>query len=69
MSDEAKNVVPPSDRAEDIPRALRAMREAAQDALRRHKLAGRPVAVWRDGRVVWVQPQDIPVSIELPSRE
>lgn len=66
MSDETNKVVPPSERVQDIPRALRAMREAAEEALRRHKLAGRPVAVWRDCRVVWVPPQDIPVAIELP---
>ena len=38
----------------------KAVREAAVDALRRHKKAGSPVAQWRDGKVVWVQPEDIP---------
>jgi len=39
------------------------MREAVREALLRHKLLGHPVVVWRDGRVVWVQPDDIPVDV------
>jgi hypothetical protein len=50
----------PAERVDDIPRVLRALRGAVQEALRRHKLAGNPVAVWRDGRVEWIQPEDIP---------
>lgn len=41
-------------------------REAVQEALRRHKLAGNPVAVWRDARVEWIQPEDIPDQPESP---
>ena len=41
---------------------LRAMQQAVREALWRHKLAGNPVAVWSDERVVWIQPQDIPDS-------
>ena len=55
----------PADRVDDIPRALRALRLAVRDALRQHKLAGNPVAVWRDGRVVWIQPEDIPTQPDL----
>lgn len=51
---------PPVDRVEDIPRILEALREAVREALLRHKQAGNPVAVWRDGRVVWIPPEDIP---------
>ena len=54
-------------KAKDITRIFRegtlidkAVREAAHEALRRHKRAGNPVAQWRDGKVVWVQPEDIP---------
>ena len=50
-----------SDRVNDLPRILDAMREAVREALVRHKQAGNPVAAWRDGRVVWIQPEDIPV--------
>jgi hypothetical protein len=52
---------PPSERVEDIPRILEALRQAVREALLRHKQAGNPVAVWQDGRVVWIQPKDIPV--------
>lgn len=50
----------PAERVHDVPRILRALRLAVREALRSHKLAGLPVAVWRDGRVVWIQPEDIP---------
>jgi hypothetical protein len=50
----------PAERVDDIPRILRALREAVQEALQRHKLAGNPVAIWKDGRVEWVRPEDIP---------
>ena len=58
--------VPPAERIHDIPRILRALRRAVQQALWEHKIAGNPVAVWRDGRVQWIQPEDIPV--EPPDR-
>lgn len=53
-----------SDRVNDVTRILDAMREAVREALARHKLAGNPVAAWKDGRVVWIQPEDIPVNGE-----
>ena len=39
-----------------------ALREAARDARRFHKAIGNPMATWRDGRVVWVQPEDIQID-------
>ena len=42
----------------------RALRRAVRDALKRHKQAGNPVAAWRDGRAVWIAPEDIPVDTE-----
>ena len=39
-----------------------ALREAARDARRFHKAIGNPMATWRDGKVVWVQPEDIVVD-------
>jgi len=50
----------PAERVHDVPRILRALRLAVREALRAHKLAGNPVAVWQEGRVVWIQPEDIP---------
>ena len=40
----------------------RALEEAARDARRLHKALGHPMATWRDGRVVWVQPEDIEID-------
>ena len=39
-------------------------RLAARDARRLHKALGNPMATWQDGRVVWVQPEDIVVDDE-----
>jgi len=50
----------PLDRVEDLPRILQAMTEAVREALLRHKRLGNPVAVWREGRVVWLEPEEIP---------
>jgi hypothetical protein len=54
----------PLDRVEDVPRILQAMREAVREALLRHKKLGNPIAVWRDGRVVWLSPEEIPTDEE-----
>lgn len=51
-----------AERVENVPRILRALRQAVREALLRHKKAGNPVAVWRDGQVKWIKPEDIPVS-------
>jgi len=37
----------------------KAVIKAICEAVRQHKLAGNPIATWRDGRVVIVQPEDI----------
>jgi len=39
-----------------------ALIEAARDARRLHKALGNPMATWRNGEVVWVQPKDIVVD-------
>lgn len=36
-----------------------ALRAAVRDALIRHKAAGNPVAVWRNGKVVLLRPEEI----------
>jgi hypothetical protein len=43
-----------------------ALREAARDARRLHKALGNPMATWVDGRVVWVQPEDIKIDDDEP---
>ena len=36
------------------------MKQAVREALLKHKRAGNPVPVERDGRIVYLQPDDIP---------
>lgn len=52
----------PVDRVDDIPQIARALRQAVREALWQHKIAGNPVAVWRNGRVEWIPPEDIPIE-------
>jgi hypothetical protein len=42
-----------------------AIGRAAREAVRQHKLAGNPIATWRDGKVVIIQPEDIVIDEEL----
>jgi hypothetical protein len=44
-----------------------ALLDAARDARRLHKAFGRPMATWRNGQVVWIQPEDI--LIDMPDDE
>ena len=60
MTPEQEPDVTPAERVEDLPRILRAMRQAVEEALLRHKRLGNPVAVWQDGKVRWLQPDEIP---------
>jgi hypothetical protein len=60
MSSTPDSNLSPADRVDDIPRILAALRKAVQAALRAHKLAGNPVVIWKEGKVVWIQPEDIP---------
>jgi hypothetical protein len=39
----------------------RTLGKAVREALLRHKRAGNPVASWRNGKAVWIQPEDIDV--------
>ncbi len=40
----------------------RALQKAIREALLRHRQAGHPVSAWRDGKIIWIPPEDIPVS-------
>jgi hypothetical protein len=55
---------PLGERVRDINLVEQALREAVREALVRHKQAGNPIAVSRDGAVVWIAPEDIPVGGE-----
>ncbi|MFN0135426.1 MAG: hypothetical protein ACKVS9_04825 [Phycisphaerae bacterium] len=46
---------------------LEALRRGTREALRANKLAGNPVSVWRDGRVVMIPAEDI--DIDGPLRD
>ncbi len=66
MSETLETDLSPAERVDDIPRTLRALQESVQEALQRHKRDGHPVAVWRNRRVEWVQPEDIPSPSDSP---
>lgn len=36
-----------------------ALAAGVRAAVRRHKLLGNPIAAWKDGRVVWLAPDEI----------
>jgi hypothetical protein len=40
-------------------RAEIALKKAVADAVARHKRMGHPIAVWRDGRAVWIPAEEI----------
>ncbi len=37
-------------------------KKAVREALRRHKRLGNSIAVWRDGKVLWIPSEKIPVD-------
>jgi hypothetical protein len=52
----------PFERVQDVPLILEAMRQGVREALLRHVQNGTPVAVWKDGRVVWIEAADIVIE-------
>ncbi len=68
MTDVKSRAPVPADRVGDLPKIQEAMARGVRAALRRHKQANNPVATWRDGAIVWVPPEDIPVDDE-PAKE
>ena len=44
-----------------------AMNAAAREAVLQHKQKGLPLVVWRDGKVVWIPPDEIEVDSDSPS--
>ena len=46
----------------DLPlkvKAEMALKEAVAEALAEHKRRGNPIAVWRNGKAVWIPPEEI----------
>jgi hypothetical protein len=62
MADPSSSDRPLSERVRDLDLIERALARGVREALLRHKQAGNPIAVWRDGRVVWIEAKDIPVT-------
>jgi hypothetical protein len=62
MTDASPSGPPLGERVRDVRLIEQALARAVREALQRHKQAGNPVAVWRDGRTVWVESDDIPVA-------
>jgi hypothetical protein len=40
----------------------RALKEAVAEALAEHKAKGNPIAIWRDGKSVWIPPDEIRIN-------
>jgi hypothetical protein len=62
MADPAPRTDTLAERVRDVKLAQDALRRAVRAALLEHKRAGNPIAAWRDGKVVWIAPEDIPVQ-------
>lgn len=60
MTEASDSAPTPAERVEDVALILRALKLAVREALQRHKQAGNPVAVWRNDRVEWIPPEEIP---------
>jgi hypothetical protein len=64
MADASVSGVPLGERLRDVQLIEHALVRAVREALRRHKQAGNPIAVWRGGRTIWIEPDDIPTTTE-----
>ncbi|OGW51221.1 MAG: hypothetical protein A2Z50_08245 [Nitrospirae bacterium RBG_19FT_COMBO_42_15] len=45
----------------DPDKVTQALVQGVREALLKHKQAGNPIVVWRDGKIVWLKPDEIPV--------
>jgi len=45
------------------------LHKAVQHAIWTHKRLGNPIAVWKDGRVVIIPPEEIVLSSEFPQQK
>ncbi len=46
----------------DPEKITQALIKGVREALLKHKQAGNPVVVWKNGKIVWLKPEEIPVS-------
>ena len=47
---------------EDKEKITKALSRGVNEALLKHKRAGNPIVSWKDGKIVWIQPEDIAVE-------
>ncbi len=59
MSETKKNIDDIFSNGKEIDEALQ---KAVREALLQHKKAGNPVVSWEEGKIVWIQPEDIIVE-------
>ena len=43
-------------------RITKALAQGVRDALLKHKQVGNPIIIWRDGKSIWIKPEDIPIE-------
>ena len=43
-----------------------ALNAAVREAVLRHKQQGQPLAVWRDGKTVWIRPEEVSDGSLIP---
>jgi hypothetical protein len=43
----------------DKEKITQALTQGVREALLKHKQAGNPVVIWRDGKMVWLKPEEI----------
>lgn len=66
-----KTVDPPEDLLTILREGVlveRALQKASLQAIREHKEAGLPLAMWRDGKVVWVPAEELEAEIQEAAR-
>jgi hypothetical protein len=56
------NSTPNPDRVRRALLIEQAIQKAVRRALWQHKQLGNPICAWRNGKVVWIAPEDIPVE-------
>jgi hypothetical protein len=57
------------ERVQDVKVVEEALSRAVSNALRQHKQAGNPVPEWRDGKLRWVAPEEIPDLADSPNED
>jgi hypothetical protein len=64
MNSNGNGKISVAERMRDTEGMTNAIREAVREAVREHKLLGYPIVTWRDGKVVWIPPEEIELTEE-----